>query len=305
MRRSLIVAAGAILAGFFAAGTEAQTQRDVIPAGNGRGTLDQRLSAKRGGGKSAGPILYHGGPVLAVPATAPVNVYLIWYGNWSGNTATAILPDFLSHLGGSPYFNINTTYYEVVNGVTYNVENSVHYSGGVNDNYSRGANLNNGAIAAIVANAISNLGLPEDPNGVYFVLTSRDVKLGGFCGSFCAWHTHGTIGGADLKYAFVGNPDRCPSACEVQSTISPNGNPAADSMADSIAHELEESVTDPDLNAWYFNDGEENADKCAWTYGQTYVTSNGAIANMKLGGRDYLIQQNWVNQGAGFCALSF
>jgi hypothetical protein len=305
MRMSLLAAAGAILAGFFAAGVEAQTQRDVVPAGSGRGTLDQRLHGKRGGGKSAGPIGYHGGPVLDAPATAPVNVYLIWYGNWSGNTATAILPDFLSHLGGSPYFNINTTYYEIVNGIAYNVENSVHYSGSVNDNYSRGANLNNGAVAAIVANAISNLGLPEDPNGVYFVLTSQDVKLGGFCGSFCAWHTHGTIGGADLKYAFVGNPDRCPSACEVQSSISPNDNPGADGMADSIAHELEESVTDPDFNAWYFNDGEENADKCAWTYGQTYTTGNGSTANMKLGGRDYLIQQNWVNQGAGFCALSF
>jgi hypothetical protein len=76
-------------------------------------------------------------------------------------------------------------------------------------------------------------------------------------------------------------------------------------MASIIAHELEEATTDPDLNAWYDRRGFENADKCAWTFGATYLAANGAAANMKLGARDYLIQQNWVNSGAGFCALKF
>jgi len=39
----------------------------------------------------------------------------------------------------------------------------------------------------------------------------------------------------------------------------------------------------------------ENADKCAWKFGTTYTTANGQKANMKLGARDFLIQQNWVN----------
>ncbi len=74
-------------------------------------------------------------------------------------------------------------------------------------------------------------------------------------------------------------------------------------MASIIAHELEEAVTDPDLNAWYDHRGAENADKCAWTFGSTY-TANGAYANMQLGSRNYLIQQQWVNASGGFCALS-
>jgi hypothetical protein len=37
--------------------------------------------------------------------------------------------------------------------------------------------------------------------------------------------------------------------------------------------------------------GCENADKCAWTFGSTYITGSGAKANMKLGAYDYLIQQ--------------
>src|SRR5882672_9409580 len=43
-------------------------------------------------------IIYHGGPVLR----GTVNAYYIWYGNWSGNTATTILTDMISNFGPSP-----------------------------------------------------------------------------------------------------------------------------------------------------------------------------------------------------------
>jgi hypothetical protein len=51
--------------------------------------------------------------------------------------------------------------------------------------------------------------------------------------------------------------------------------------------------------------GRENADKCAWTFGTEYTVSNGSKANLKLGTRDYLIQQNWVNASGGYCAMSY
>jgi hypothetical protein len=100
----------------------------------------------------------------------------------------------------------------------------------------------------------------------------------------------------------IGNSDRCPSACAEQTT-GPNGNAGADGMASVLAHELEEAHTDPQLNAWYDNRGYENADKCAWTFGATYIAGNGAKANVKLGGRDYLIQQNW-NAQTQSCAMA-
>jgi hypothetical protein len=254
-------------------------------------------SGNAGGRGSASIIKYHGGPVIL----GTVNVYYIWYGNWSSNTATTILSDFASNIGGSPYFNINTTYFNASNT---HVTNAVHLAGSTTDSYSQGTSLSDAAVQAVVSSAISTGRLPKDTNGVYFVLTSADVnESSGFCTQYCGWHTHGTISGSDIKYSFVGNPDRCPSACAAQ-TIGPNGNAGADGMASIIAHELEEATTDPDLNAWYDSRGAENADKCAWTFGATYRTSNGAAANMKLGARDFLIQQNWVNSGNGFCALS-
>ena len=96
--------------------------------------------------------------------------------------------------------------------------------------------------------------------------------------------------------------DRCPSSCEEQTT-SPNGNAGADGMASIIAHESEEAISDPDVNAWYDSRGEENADKCAWTFGQTYSATNGSLANMNLGGSDFLIQRNWVNASGGYCGV--
>jgi len=243
-------------------------------------------------------IFYHGGPVML----GTTHVYYIWYGNWSGNTATSILTDLAQNIGGSPYFNINTTYY---NGSNVHVSNSVAYVNSVNDNYSHGTSLSDSAIQAVVFSAISGGGLPFDSSGIYFVLTSADVTASsGFCTQYCGWHTHGTLSGTDIKYAFIGNPDRCPSACEAQTT-GPNGNAGADGMASIISHELEETVTDPDLNAWYDNRGAENADKCAWTFGTTHTAANGSKYNMTLGSLNYLIQRNWVNASGGFCALSF
>jgi len=247
-------------------------------------------------------ISYHGGPLIVAGNGGGVNVYVIWYGNWNGNSATTIIPNFLNAEGGSAYYRINTTYY---NGSGTHVANAISFLGQTTDNYSQGTALGDAQVQAVVSSALSSGGLPTDPNGVYFVLTSADVtETSGFCTQYCGWHSYGTLNGSNIKYAFVGNPDRCPSACEAQ-TLSPNGNSGADGMVSIIAHELEEAVSDPNLNAWYDGRGAENADKCAWTFVATYRTANGAAANMNLGGYDYLVQQNWVNAGSGYCALSY
>jgi len=247
-------------------------------------------------------ITYHYGPVM----TGTVNIYLIWYGNWGGTTGangTAVLQNLVSSLGGSPYFNITTTYYNP-NGIA--LSNSVHFAGAIFDNYSQGAHLDDDAVNSIVGLAISSGQFPLDTNGVYFVLTSADVhEITGFCTQYCGWHNFATMSGANIKYAFVGNANQCLSACAEQTISSPNGDLGIDGMASTMAHELAEAVTDPNLNAWYDASGEEMADKCAWTFGTAYRTSNHSLANVNLGGLDYLLQQLWVNTSAGYCAMSY
>src|SRR5262249_27355003 len=190
--------------------------RDLAPTGKGWG--ENRPNAPPVQGQAPGKgqpgarvkgngINYHGGPVLL----GTTSVYYIWYGDWSGNTANSILTNLAQNIGGSEYFNINTTYY---NGSNMHVSNSVAYAGSTTDNYSQGRSLTDASVQAVVSSAIASLALPKDTNAVYFVLTSADVsESSGFCTQYCGWHTHGTIGGSDIKYAFIGNPDRCPSAC--------------------------------------------------------------------------------------------
>ena len=96
-------------------------------------------------------IEYHGGPVLNKPSGT--NVYFIWYGNWSGDSAKRILPDFVQNLGGSPYFNINTTYYDFdKNGQQDPVLNKVNFVASVNDHYSMGTSLSDFNVAQVIAN---------------------------------------------------------------------------------------------------------------------------------------------------------
>jgi len=269
------------------------------PTGKGWG---ERHSAPRAGPRrppsSGNGISYHGGPVMSA---APANVYFIWYGNWLSNSAQSILPDLINGMNATPYYNMNTTYYD---GANAHIPNAVGMAGSTSDSYSQGAAIGDASVRSIVSSAISSGRLPNDGNGVYFVLTSSDVnETSGFCTQYCGWHSHASVLGKDIKYAFIGNPDRCPGACSAQ-TSSPNGNPGADAMASIISHELSETVTDPDLNAWYDSQGAEDGDKCAWTFGAVYPAGGGGYANVRLNSRDFLLQELWVNASGGYCGLS-
>ena len=305
--RSLFAILFVLLAVNFLAAQTVRHPSHLTPSGKGWGAEDENGPEEQKPISDAvvtgNGISYHGGPVMKAN---PVPVYFIWYGNWTNGphasdsqTTINLLNSLFSSggIGGSGYERINTTY----------GDNSGNVSGGLQlsqttfDNYSRGTRLTDSGVQAVVSSAISSGRLPNDPNGVYFVLTSSDVReSSGFCTRYCGWHTAATISGSDIKYSFVGNPDRCPNACEAQTT-SPNSDSGADGMASIMAHESEEATSDPDLNAWYDSSGAENADKCAWKFGPLRTASNGSRYNQTLGGHNWLIQMNWENARGGGC----
>ncbi|MDQ2988014.1 MAG: EXORDIUM family protein, partial [Pseudomonadota bacterium] len=201
-------------------------------------------------------LTYQGGPVMV----APTKMYYIWYGSQWDAASKNTLNNLGNSIGGSPHFNINTTYY---NGAGTHVVNQVTLAGSTINTGTLGTQLSDANIKTIVSNAITSGAVPSDVNGVYFVLTDKTVTAtSGFCTQYCGWHTHATIGGKDIKYSFVGNPEtQCPAGCGVNNPTL-NGTPGADAMASILVHELEEAVTDPDLNAWYsLASGMENGDK--------------------------------------------
>jgi hypothetical protein len=309
---------GVIVAGVLALGTfmtavsihaegEDANEQDTRPDGRGdliRG-LPPRSRAPSGGAVVTGNgINYHNGPVLHT-----INLYYIWYGNWAGldPAGPAILNNFANNIGGSPYFAINTTYGDT----TGDVPNAVTFKGRYTDTGSLGTSLSDNSIGTLVSNAINSgqLGTAgvADTNGLYMVLTAPGVKeTSGFLSQYCGWHGWGSFGGTPIQYAFVGNAaGGSLGNCAAQIASSPNGDPGADAMVSVMAHELEETATDPQGTGWYDSAGNENGDKCAWNFGPTYHAPNGSLANMTLGGANYLIQQNWLNAGGGKCALSY
>ena len=289
----LCLVAGAMVGG--CALDESQDSQDVQTEINPNKHVSavKGQSKPSGGGGTNNGIYYHGGPVMG----GDVNIHYIWYGDWSKNSATSILPTLISDLSGSSYEHINTTY----SVSSTRVSGTMNVASQATVGYTHGTALSDADILAIVHDQN-----PTDTNGIYFVLTSADVNAtSGFCTQYCGWHDHDTTTGKDIKYAFVGNPDRCPSSCEEQTT-SPNGNAGADGMASIIAHESEEAISDPDLNAWYDHRGYENADKCAWTFGTESTSSNGSKYNFTgTSGTNWLIQRNWVAASGGYCSMSY
>jgi Phosphate-induced protein 1 conserved region len=304
--RAAFMACGSILAvaGMLCAQDAAATEPQSIDGTQAKGqsegpgarrVIPHRTNPHEAGSPTVGStgvitpdITFHGGPVMGTP-----DVYLIWYGNWNqsngSDTASGqqIVRDFLHGLSGSNYYLTNASYGTPTG--------SFAVKGEYTDAYSQGKRLSDSRVQAVVTNAISGH-LPKSTNGIYFVLTSSDVsESSGFCSRYCGWHTNGSISGSDIKYSFVGNAYRCLSGCAAQ-TVGPNGNAGVDGMVSVIAHELEETNTDPDLNAWYDSSGSEDADKCAWTFGSNQTLLNGAYYNMILptttgGTRNFLVQR--------------
>jgi len=257
-------------------------------------------------------IYYHGGPVIYTQKVAAIywsNRTIYSRGPapgaaGAGSADGSLVGFFLGHLGGSPYYNINTTY---TDGVGTPIQNSVTYTQFWASNTNvplPGVPILDAQIQAQIVSGFTSGKLTYDPSTLYVVFSDAMVNLGGEFGVvYCAYHGNFAWNGNDVKYAAMPH-DIDYFDCTALNG-SPNNDPAADAEVNTLAHETEETNTDEDLNAWYDNSGNENADKCAWDFGTTYTTSNGATANMAIGGRNFLVQQTWVNANSGGCRLSW
>jgi len=268
-----------------------------------------------GGGGGTNGISYHGGSVLQ-SATNVVAVYwasspIFTNGPAAGSGTAAqdnsLIGYFLANLGGSSYYNINTTY---TDGSGKAIANVVNYNGYWANNTNvpvNGQNVSDAQIVAMLQSGFSSGALSYNASTLYAVFTAGTVNLGGGFGTqYCAYHTHGTvtIGGASRTVLYAAMPYNYayPSACSENQA--PNGDAGADAEVNTLAHEIEETTTDMMGNAWFDTRGYENADKCAWTFGSTSNNGQG-LWNITVGSKQFLVQQNWVNAAGGYCAKTF
>lgn len=155
--------------------------------------------------------------------------------------------------------------------------------------------------------------LQTDLQHEYFLLTPPGVEscleaAGHSCSdgtkhaSYCAYHGYITVATGVIVYA--NNPYVAGLNCD-PGEEHPNGNPSDATIAGGLAHEHSESVTDPELNAWYGSRGEEVADKCrtfkqATEFGEPLGKApDGANYNQLIDGDLYWYQQEWSNEAGG------
>ncbi|CAI7822740.1 unnamed protein product, partial [Closterium sp. NIES-53] len=171
----------------------------------------------------------------------------------------------------------------------------------VYDNYSAGTDFGQDTVWEVISSKMGDRKpFPYDANGIYLLLTSKDVTVPGFCTESLGWHSMNSFESKPVVLSFVGHPGQCPA--EWQRNPSPNGNPAIDFMLSSIAHEIAEAATDPDcVMGWMDDTDAENADKCSSDFGKTkkgqdrrggtYEYNLVGLKNMR-----FLIQSNWDRQ---------
>lgn len=140
------------------------------------------------------------------------------------------------------------------------------------------------AIVSEACKMIAANGWALDPNALYTVVTSNFPKV-----NYCAWHSHGTCSGVDIKVAYIPNASGV-AGCDPGNLFNCNQySQGTRSIADSYAHEFFEAITDPDINAWYDSRGEEIADKCEFMYSSC----------VDLGrGNSWQLQEEWSNVGS-------
>ena len=219
---------------------------------------------------------YHGGPVQHGTAVTAI----LWGARWADATFVGDkesgLASFYEGLGNSTYADTNTEYTDASG----NVSAAVSSGGAIVDTST--APRSGNRTSPILAEVCRIIGSNAVPNGYYPVYVDSPRGHSGFC----AWHSAGTCpNGTTVQFAFFYNLDG-DSGCDPQDTSGLHSQGLA-ALANVSGHEISEMLTDPHLNAWYDANGQENADKCAWTFGTPLLTFTN--------GTQWKVQGNWSN----------
>jgi hypothetical protein len=329
-RRARSLALAAFVAGALLALAAGAAQAVIVTRGHHRVSYERLPGKALGATPSArsqarpalskAPLKYHGGSVM------PSNTNYVIYWDPSGGAAfpagyeAGINRYFeaLSHdSGGLLNADSVLAQYGDENGASASYNS--HFGGFYNDTDPYPANgctaaptcLTGAQLEAELATFVQSRALPADLQHEYFLLTPKGVEncetaeglscsAGAGNKSYCAFHSFVELGkGAVLVFAV--DPYVSGLKCADEKNL-PNGNPSDETIAGGLAHEHSESVTDPQLNAWYDSKGNEVADKCRTgeaesEYGLPLGTApDGSDYNEVIDGALYWYQQVWSNE---------
>jgi len=231
---------------------------------------------------SSANLTYHNGPVMTAPVTSTA---IYWGSSWANSTFTADktsgINGFYAQYGGSKYAAIQAQYSQLGGA---KVTSSLSVASAVTDTATTPSSVNtavlNEVISQIPFSALSN-------DGYYPVYTDLPRGTAGYC----AWHSMGSVTSGTvtkrIKFAFFFNLDG-DTGCTPQVLLNNGYSAGAQALVNVSAHELAETLTDPELTAWFDSRGYENGDKCAWQFNSTGVT-------LQPGSNPLQLQGEWNN----------
>jgi hypothetical protein len=208
-------------------------------------------------------VAFHGGPVIS-----HVKIYAVRYGSGTNlpQVASTTPPSISSFLNGafhSPYadwlreydtWNQGTGSNQSIDRGTFGGLYTISPAAARND-----ADINDTDIRNELNAQIKNGHLPApDANSLYVLFFRKGQTIHAIGGTsvnyFCAYHNGADLGVGHAYYAVIpyeANNTGCGTAS------------AFDNLTETVSHEVVESITDPDLTAWYSDTtGNEDADIC-------------------------------------------
>jgi hypothetical protein len=218
---------------------------------------------------------YHGGKIMPTAITKAIFWGTSW-GSYSGDKITGMDTWYIG-FENSNYAKTSDEY----TGTNGQVGAATTHMGHIIDTSASTGGGNTTTILNEVCKAIGN---NPDASGNGYYAVYADTPRGN--AGYCAWHSYGTCGGKPLQFAYFFKLDG-DAGCDPGDTSGLHSQGLA-AIANVSGHELSEARSDPaSPGAWYDASGEENGDKCAWTFGAPLVTfSNGS---------EWKIQGEWSN----------
>jgi hypothetical protein len=196
-------------------------------------------------------LVYQGGPLLANVEITPI----YWGSPWANDPNQPLLDKFYEFAVASSIVG-NLSEYSVP-GFTIGLGSTMPSQIVINND--PGSSVDDTQIQAFLQSMIDAGTINPDANSLYIVLTpsGTTVTLQGAasCQDFCGYHNFfSATGGQTVIYAVIPYPD-CVGCLFANTTF--------DTITTISSHEISESITDPQLNAWYDpNTGNEIGDIC-------------------------------------------
>ena len=268
-----------------------------------------------------GNLVYHGGTVMLTNKTynifwqptgwsdpfpagymTKINQYLIDVAHDSSLRTNVYATDtqYFDTIGGTHFIAYNSTFAGSV------LDTAAFPASGCTDSVAQTTVcLTDTQLRAKINAVVAAHGWPRGAGVEYFLYTPFRVGSSFTSGptyhaytDYCAYHSNFNLGSGTTIYAnqpFTKGTsgDGIHLSCEAVLEYPNGASTGADPTISVVSHEHNESITDWG-NSWYDTSGQENGDKCAWSFG-TMSGVAGTRYNQTINGHQYLTQLEWNN----------